>query len=87
MSGFESSEKPCFDVHPPFRGVFTVSLNQAMRDLLAEVLQDIEPEEEGGHALEAPVWAFMRALKDPHGCRRLRDQRREERRDSQFVTV
>ena len=63
-------EKPTFNVSEPFLGVTSVQLNRPMVDLLINVLQDQEGQ------LEIEVWALVRALNDPVGCREMRAQRK-----------
>jgi hypothetical protein len=65
-----NQERPTFNVSEPFLGVTTVQLNRAMVDLLINVLNDQEGQ------LEKEVWALVRALNDPAGCREARAQRK-----------
>ena len=65
-----NQERPTFNVSEPFIGVTTVQLNRAMVDLLINFLQDQEGQ------LEKEVWALVRALNDPAGCREMRAQRK-----------
>lgn len=71
-----NQERPTFNVSEPFLGVTTVQLNRAMVDLLINVLQDQEGQ------LEKEVWALVRALNDPAGCREMRAQRKRLTRPS-----
>ena len=66
-----NQEKPTFNINEPFLGVTTVQLNRPMVDLLINVLQDQEGQ------LEKEIWAFIRALNDPAGCREMRTQRKK----------
>lgn len=65
-----NQERPTFNVSEPFLGVTSVQLNRAMVDLLINVLNDQEGQ------LEKEVWALVRALNDPAGCREARAQRK-----------
>lgn len=65
-----NQDKPTFNVSEPFLGVTTVQLNRSMVDLLIAILQDQEGQ------LEKEVWAFIRALNDPAGCREMRQRKR-----------
>ena len=66
-----STDKPTFNVNEPFLGVTIVQLNRPMVDLLIHILSDQE-----GKLLPKEVWAFVRALNDPDGCREMRAQRK-----------
>lgn len=59
-------EKPTFNVSEPFLGVTTIQVNNAMVELLIATLNS-----QGG-TLPKEVWAFLRALDDPAGCREAR---------------
>jgi hypothetical protein len=66
-----NAEKPTFNVTEPFLGVTNVQLNRAMVDQLILILQDQQ-----GAMLPKEIWAFVRALNDPAGCREMRAQRK-----------
>jgi hypothetical protein len=66
-----NTDKPTFNVSEPFMGVTNVQLNRTMVDLLINVLQDQQ-----NTMLPKEVWAFVRALNDPAGCREMRAQRK-----------
>lgn len=65
-----TQDKPTFNVSEPFLGVTTVQLNKAMVDKLIDVLNNQEGQ------LEKEIWAFLRALNDPAGCREMRAQKK-----------
>jgi len=66
-----NTDKSTFNVSEPFMGVTNVQLNRAMVDLLISVLQDQQ-----NTMLPKEVWALVRALNDPAGCREMRAQRK-----------
>lgn len=65
-----NQEKPTFNVSEPFLGITTVQLNRAMVDMIITVLNEQEGQ------LEKEIWAFLRALNDPAGCREMRAQKK-----------
>lgn len=66
-------EKPTFNVNEPFHGVTIVQLNQSMIELLIQTLS-----QDSTRMLPKEVWAFVRALNDPAGCREMRAMRRRK---------
>ncbi len=68
-------DKPTFNVSEPFLGVTTIQLNRAMVDMLVQVLNNQEGQ------LEKEIWAFLRALNDPAGCREMREQKKRMMRE------
>lgn len=63
-------DKPTFNVSEPFLGVTTIQLNRSMVDKLIDVLNNQDGQ------LEKEIWAFLRALNDPAGCREMRAQKK-----------
>jgi len=64
-----TGNKPAFSIPTQFGEVLTISMNKEMADLLFNVCREID----GG--VEQELWAMARALKDPEGCRRFRQQK------------
>jgi hypothetical protein len=78
MSNYEENQeyddkdyfKPIFNVNPPFLDVINVQMNEDFATLLIELIQN----QQGRVSRE--LWAFKKALADPHGCQDYRKKKR-----------
>lgn len=78
MNNYEEDEtedkdyfKPIFNVNAPFLDVINVQMNEDFAELLIELIQN----QQGRVSRE--LWAFKKALHDPHGCQDYRKKKRK----------
>lgn len=66
---YNNQQSPKFNVEEPFMGVTNVQMNDHMRDLLCQLINEVDN-------VERELFAFARALQDPRKSRELRQEKR-----------